>query len=318
VVVLYHSVDYFAGNERRIFFNGVGGENRRSSNIEPGIFTRQIDFFKKNFNIISVPDMLSAKRLGKKIERPLVITFDDGYKSAYEFACTALKKDGIPAVIFICEDLVEGKMLPVSLRINFLFHNLDKKLLTYPLKDFFPAFYQSVKDKEDEKVYLDFLSFFRNNREKGRIEGYFSKLFEKAVISEQNLIKKADLYMGWQDIRNLDRGLFIIGNHGKRHYKLSSLSKEDIIEEVNSPIEKIKGISQAESLLYAVAYGAKDDFDEFAREEILRGHLCIFTAYGGINPQTLNLNDIRRIPMTSISDADDIYRAIYGWGSILK
>ena len=45
-------------------------------------------------------------------ERPVLVTFDDGYRSVFTLAQPILERHGIPAVAFICSEPVAGRCLP--------------------------------------------------------------------------------------------------------------------------------------------------------------------------------------------------------------
>src|SRR5262249_40344098 len=52
-------------------------------------------------------------RAGKRPlpSRPVLVTFDDGYRSVFELARPILQRHGIPAVVFVCTDPVRDQQL---------------------------------------------------------------------------------------------------------------------------------------------------------------------------------------------------------------
>jgi peptidoglycan/xylan/chitin deacetylase (PgdA/CDA1 family) len=73
-------------------------------NVVPQIFDYQIRFIKKNFNIIT-PDELLKNHLPKNAA---MITFDDGFLSFFEIAIPILKKNHVPALIFLNMAPIQG------------------------------------------------------------------------------------------------------------------------------------------------------------------------------------------------------------------
>lgn len=68
----------------------------------PAMFEAQLAYVVAHFNVISVADLAAYVVEGKPLPpRPLLITFDDGFLDNYEYAYPALKKLGLPAVIFL-------------------------------------------------------------------------------------------------------------------------------------------------------------------------------------------------------------------------
>ncbi|MBF0483601.1 MAG: polysaccharide deacetylase family protein [Candidatus Omnitrophica bacterium] len=70
-------------------------------------FKLQMDFLKKNYQIISLEELISAKDKASFPHNTAVITFDDGYYDNYEFAYPVLNELNLPATIFISTDFIE-------------------------------------------------------------------------------------------------------------------------------------------------------------------------------------------------------------------
>ena len=61
---------------------------------------------------ISLTDWREARAGGRALPaRPVLVTFDDGYRSVFEIARPILKRYGIPAVIFVCTNPVRDQQL---------------------------------------------------------------------------------------------------------------------------------------------------------------------------------------------------------------
>lgn len=70
-------------------------------------FEWQMQYVRKNFNPIALRDLISLKEENKPLpQRPIVITFDDGYDDNYYFAFPILKSLEIPATIFLASSLI--------------------------------------------------------------------------------------------------------------------------------------------------------------------------------------------------------------------
>lgn len=61
------------------------------------LFAACLGFFRAHYNVVTLDDVL-ARRLP---ERPLLITFDDGWSDNEEYALPLLRKAGLPAVMFV-------------------------------------------------------------------------------------------------------------------------------------------------------------------------------------------------------------------------
>jgi peptidoglycan/xylan/chitin deacetylase (PgdA/CDA1 family) len=86
VILMYHSVeitkDFYA--------------------VDPAEFTRQIDYLKNNYSVVSLAEIVDFIKKRKKISRKSVaITFDDGSQDLYENAYPYLSKSNLPATVFV-------------------------------------------------------------------------------------------------------------------------------------------------------------------------------------------------------------------------
>jgi peptidoglycan/xylan/chitin deacetylase (PgdA/CDA1 family) len=69
-------------------------------------------FLRKECNPISLHSWKAALSGGPPLPpRPVLVTFDDGYRSVFTLAQPILQKYSIPAVIFVCSDPVEKREL---------------------------------------------------------------------------------------------------------------------------------------------------------------------------------------------------------------
>ncbi|WP_202840326.1 polysaccharide deacetylase family protein [Luteimonas saliphila] len=76
--------------------------------LEAGLFERCLDFFRRHYNVVSVDQVLAARRHGAPLpDRPLLITFDDGWADNHAHALPRLRAAGLPALLFTVADVVD-------------------------------------------------------------------------------------------------------------------------------------------------------------------------------------------------------------------
>lgn len=74
------------------------------------LFARSLDFFGRHYNVVSMEQVLDARRGGGRLPpRPLLITFDDGWADNADFALPELHKRGLPALLFVVADAVGAR-----------------------------------------------------------------------------------------------------------------------------------------------------------------------------------------------------------------
>ena len=81
--------------------------------VSDGVFDQCLQFFRHNYHVISLEELLSSVEQGKKLpSRSLLITFDDGYADNEEYALPLLERDRVPAVLFLTTDFLNRKSRP--------------------------------------------------------------------------------------------------------------------------------------------------------------------------------------------------------------
>jgi len=80
----------------------------REYTIEADVFGRCLDFFQEHYNVVSVDQVLEAGSAALP-DRPLLITFDDGWADHQQVALPLLAKRQLPAVAFVAADAVDSQ-----------------------------------------------------------------------------------------------------------------------------------------------------------------------------------------------------------------
>jgi len=102
---------------RAMLYHAVEAENSNSytKGLNVGVttatFEANLDYYKKHYNVVPV-SQLATQELPAK---PLVITFDDGYRSVYENAVPALQARELSACVYLISRAVRGELVWVNL-----------------------------------------------------------------------------------------------------------------------------------------------------------------------------------------------------------
>jgi len=89
-VLMYHEIGSPRGRYKELY-------------VEPVIFAEQLDWLRKNgYSTVSLQEVCEHWKKNKPLpENPVVITFDDGYRSMYETVLPLLKEREMKATFFI-------------------------------------------------------------------------------------------------------------------------------------------------------------------------------------------------------------------------
>jgi peptidoglycan/xylan/chitin deacetylase (PgdA/CDA1 family) len=80
--------------------------------VSDEFFEDCLRFFVKHYQVIAIQDLLaSLEGRGELPERPLLITFDDGWADTEEYAAPLLHKMNLPSVVFVVAEAVGGREL---------------------------------------------------------------------------------------------------------------------------------------------------------------------------------------------------------------
>lgn len=93
-ILIYHYVEYVQDPKDTI---------RKSLNIEPAIFEAQVKTLKEaNFTFLTPKDIVEISENRARIpEKPVILTFDDGYEDFYTDVYPILKKYNVRAVSYV-------------------------------------------------------------------------------------------------------------------------------------------------------------------------------------------------------------------------
>jgi len=75
-------------------------------------FDRFCEFFRDNFDVISLDAFVSRLEKRESVGGALAITFDDGYLDNFEVAAPILKRYGLPATFFVTTRFIDSGAVP--------------------------------------------------------------------------------------------------------------------------------------------------------------------------------------------------------------
>ena len=86
-----------------LMYHSVTDEKNNDAVISPERFAAQMEFLKKNdYHPISLDELYGYLQKGEKLPlRPVMLTFDDGYRDTYETVLPILKQHGFKSVLFL-------------------------------------------------------------------------------------------------------------------------------------------------------------------------------------------------------------------------
>lgn len=278
-VLAYHRI---AGSD--------GGTTLFRPNISasPAGFREQMEFVKQTFDPLPLGTLTGWLRgEGDLPRRPLVVTFDDGYRDNLTAALPVLRDLGIPAAVFLATDHI-GSAQPLSWDLMaYAFGRTGRDRADLPLLG--PV---SLGAEDREGVTQRFVEAAKELAEAER-PALFREVLEVLDV-EGNDEAFEGLYLTWEDVRKMTAEGIDFAAHTRTHPILTRIPEEQARAEAGGSKKRIEEETGRKVDSFAYPNGLPGDFSgrlmEILREE---GFETAFTLVPG--PQSLD--SVRREPM---------------------
>ena len=201
-------------------------------------FAIQMEYLKKHFNVISLIDTIQNLKFKTHFRsRSCLVTFDDGWKDNYKNAFPILKKNHIPAVIFLPTDFIGTNKLFWQERLTKLLlvlyenysNNSDFKIKNFGvLNSEDIAAILSTSTKEINEKISKFVSL-QKSQKKIEVDNLIQRLESFLKVSSNTF--EHTFFLNWDEIRIMAKNGIDFGSHGKSH-KILTNDEVDIQQEL--------------------------------------------------------------------------------------
>ncbi|MBA3821180.1 MAG: polysaccharide deacetylase family protein, partial [Deltaproteobacteria bacterium] len=198
------------------------------ADASPAQFRRQMEVLAKYCTPIGIDELIRAVE-GEPLPRnPVMVTFDDGYRSCHDVALPILRAVGVRATFFVSTSFVTERRLYWWERISLALAHTKQRtaLITYPrtieldLDD--PKLRGVLTDLVKGTLSLDVDRFLDGLCDSLGVE--WSRDIESMYADE--------LIMTWDQVRALARAGMDVESHGRRHRVLQTLDDETLDDEL--------------------------------------------------------------------------------------
>lgn len=236
------------------------------------LFKQQIEFFKHNFNVVTMEDVIAAYRNQKELpDRAILLTFDDGYIDHYTFVMPVLLEYNMQGSFFIPgKTFSESVLLDVN-KVHFILACQDIDVLLgdvmkqlnyyrgieYPLpsnKELFQEY--AIENRFDNKETVFVKRILQTAIPEELRHMISSNLFSKYMkgITEEQFAK--ELYLNYDQIKCMKKSGMYIGIHGYDHYWLGNLSEVEMRKDISCALECLYGIVDKKLWVMNYPYGS--------------------------------------------------------------
>lgn len=245
----------------------------RIKGMDTDLFEEQLNFFKKEFQIVTMEEVISGRITGTLPEKALLLTFDDGYMDHFTTVFPVLKRHHIQGSFFIPgKTFTENILLDVN-KLHFTLASADIKDL---VKDLFSLLDEKRKE---EPLLLSNEELYRQYAVKSRFDDadtiFFKRclqtaipehirneisslLFEKYVGMPEDCFAR-ELYMNRDQIRCMKEDGMFIGLHGYDHYWLGNLSAPKMRRDIDKSLEVMDEFIDPDCWVMNYPYGSYNE-----------------------------------------------------------
>lgn len=190
-------------------------------------FRRQVETLTRYGTPIDVSTLLGAIEGGALPKNPIMVTFDDGYRSCIEVALPILRQLGVPATFFISTSFITERRLYWWERVSLLLAGARRDgSIKYPrpldLERRDPALRDRLNAIIKTETSLDLERFL------GEVAAALGVEWSPEIEARH----ADEMIMTWDQIRALAKSGMDIESHTRRHRVLQTLPPEELEDEL--------------------------------------------------------------------------------------
>ena len=303
-IIMYHYVRDLANSR----YPNIKG-------LDLALFKEQVNYLQRNYNIISMEQLISSIDNNESLPpKAVILTFDDAYMEHFTNVFPILHNKKIPGSFFVpAKTILENQVLDVN-KIHFIlasitniqslvkkvFHELDKYREEYNLES--NDFYfdkLATASRFDPKEIIFVKRLLQVELPESLRNVITNSLFQEFIgMSEQAFSN--ELYMNQDQMKCMIQNGMHIGNHGFEHYWLNSIPESKQRNEVDKGCQFLKSIGvDMDNWTMCYPYGAFNEsliriLKEYNCKLALTTHVDIadFAQYDRFELPRLDTNDI--------------------------
>jgi peptidoglycan/xylan/chitin deacetylase (PgdA/CDA1 family) len=220
--------------------------------------------------------------------RPILVTFDDGYRDNREVAWPIMRDRGILPIIFLATDHI-GTGHPFLWDLAaYYFARTQRERLNLPLVG--PVNLETIGDRDAHTVaWVEAVKRIPGSERKEALAN-LSQALDVPSPPEETF---QHLYLDWSDVRELAAQGVGFGGHTRTHPILTRVSRDEAEREILDSIGDISAMLGSKPLSFAYPNGSSSDFSQ-DHEQMVRQ--CGVPFGFSLEPGPTSLSAVRRRP----------------------
>ncbi|MGL1931975.1 MAG: polysaccharide deacetylase family protein [Desulfotalea sp.] len=262
-------------------------------------FTEQMKYLANHYDVIHLSEAITVLQEGKQRERPIaVITFDDGFKNNCDLALPVLKKENLPATIFLTTNFIDSDNILWFGKLHDALSSSTKTDLNWN-----NMIYNITTPEDKSNTYRDLqkrLKKYHHSQLLEEVDYILSQLDDTSQNSTNQATSTYEM-LDKHDIHTmLKSGLIEFGAHTSDHAILSKLSTEEQKEQIQKSISTIEELTGKIDIAFAYPNGTPQDYSSTTIKELIEANAtCAMTTQSGFNYKETNIYELKRIGVGS-------------------
>jgi peptidoglycan/xylan/chitin deacetylase (PgdA/CDA1 family) len=237
---------------------------------------RELQFFQRHLDVISVPELLSGMKSKTLPPRPALITFDDGYADNHEVAFPILREHRVRACFFVCTQLVGTAAMPWWDHVACCMKLATRRQIASPFSEDDPH-YDLHPDERTRSIHRFLLQLKKSPWVD--LPRYLNYLQDVTGVNPADHADKP-LLMSWAAVRELKAAGMEIGSHTRSHPVLARLHDRSLLRaEIGGSYEDLRRALGTPPLAFAYPVGSRDAISLRAEREVERAGSEISFSY---------------------------------------
>lgn len=289
-------------------YHGIGEAGNPLGVAPPReLFEAQMRFLCENYRVATLDEACRELSSGAKTEPGVVVTFDDGYRSAYTVAFPILQKYRLPATVYLTIESVETGQVAWYDRVFLAMTVAPSGELQLDLQG--PWRFQLNSPEDRLRAALEVVALLRTLPNSQRRK--CCQLLENKIGLPPNALSSRVLT--WEEIHTMHQAGVAFGSHTLTHPVVSQLTTQELEQELGASKCLLETKLGNSVLDFAFPFGKGSDCSAAALSALARcGYRSAVTTVPGVNTSQVNPFELRRL---QVGFDGSLARFAFGLGS---
>jgi peptidoglycan/xylan/chitin deacetylase (PgdA/CDA1 family) len=260
--------------------------------ISPARLRTFLESASRIFRMVSVDEFIDSALAGRRLRNAMVLTFDDGYANAYDYAFPLLRQLGMPFAVFVTTGLIDTDGVLWNDLLEFAVQTTRKSVFR---ADVLPG-QVAIETRADR---LSAIARLKNELKTRNLDEAWTcvkSLCDELDVDTDSPELDKVRFIRREQIREMSEAGVVFGGHTVTHPILSKESQDRVRSEVTDCKRLLEGITGKQVWHFAYPNGRREDFNDMVKRELrLAGYASSFASIRGPHRPGDDLLEIRRI-----------------------